>query len=722
MEWRSLETHFLAATRQEPAPFGENAIEWDHSRYSRALGLVEGPGLHDLKHGGCALVAASAARWNPIVDKYKAWSKQVGWCMIRCSARPTVAVPDPVAYALGTAVSGVDSLIFARSGRGGRPRPSSKRARGEGCSIPLAPGERWLIAADRVRRRIRTESAVRGLVLVIDEAQKLSAASIGMLSYLLDAQRAWRARMLSRDAKVYVVFVTSPKHEQTVRTMLGQFHQMRAIAVSRDKHRRPSGTGSRFRSKRDPSVGLDVEEEHLCAALSAAPLALAERDLVRIFGGSVRAKIRELTERGLLVRRVEDGITCYLPNPAQVANLPEPPDRVLRALLECYRRQIDRDSGCCTGHEHVGLALAILYFRLGQPLRALGHLGRTSPGDLPTVPHDLVEELERHLEVQHRNGVLHCCHQATWIAIRAHLRDYKGAKALANRLGETPIRSRSDLVRTIVHLICMGRTHTDQVLEKGFWASLNSERVEGPLIDALCVLSDLFLNMRLMSAADAAQRYEVVLNLTPALTRMDRRRSVATSRACPPLAPLVALMMIRAESFLMPHFRQVPGTRGGRRNSAHMVPVHSEQLIPAYVSASVLFSLYYAGTTVPAVVEPWRQLSAALDSIRATGVCSDSRVLLGAVQARMSAHGLRLLMRDLADETVLLHPPAAPRALRFRLGRDLQRLTGQRAWSMSIARLLHSSPRSLREYVSDRKPEAIVLSTILQETGDFRGA
>ncbi|MHC4933625.1 MAG: hypothetical protein ACYTGV_15705, partial [Planctomycetota bacterium] len=281
---------------------------------------------------------------------------------------------------------------------------SSKRVRGAGCSIPLAPGERWLIAADRVRRRVRTESASRGLVIVVDEAEKLTAASLGMLSYLLDAQRAWKARMLSRDAKIYVVFVTSPQHEELVRTTLSRFHQMRAIAVSREKPRKAGGTGARTSPNRDSAIGLDVEEEHLCAALHAAPHALAACDLARIFGSSVSGKIADLVERGVLARRVEDGITCYLPNPARVANLPEPPERVLRALLECYRRQLGQENGRSSGHEHVRVALSLLYFRLGQPARALGQLGRCSPGDLPTIPHDLFEELERYLEAQHSKG------------------------------------------------------------------------------------------------------------------------------------------------------------------------------------------------------------------------------------------------------------------------------------------------------------------------------
>ena len=37
MVWHPLKRHVLEALRQDPAPY-EDALEWDYSRYSRALG------------------------------------------------------------------------------------------------------------------------------------------------------------------------------------------------------------------------------------------------------------------------------------------------------------------------------------------------------------------------------------------------------------------------------------------------------------------------------------------------------------------------------------------------------------------------------------------------------------------------------------------------------------------------------------------------------------
>ena len=77
MEWRALEEHFRVAGSQEPGPFGDDAIEWDYSRYARGLGLTGEPGAHDLPHRGCAVLALPAARWDAAEKKYRAWAEQV---------------------------------------------------------------------------------------------------------------------------------------------------------------------------------------------------------------------------------------------------------------------------------------------------------------------------------------------------------------------------------------------------------------------------------------------------------------------------------------------------------------------------------------------------------------------------------------------------------------------------------------------------------------------
>ena len=79
MDWSGLESHFLRATRQEPGPYADDVIEWDHSRYTRALGLLDEPGLHDLTPQSCALVATPPRRWDVAAGNYRGWAREAGW-------------------------------------------------------------------------------------------------------------------------------------------------------------------------------------------------------------------------------------------------------------------------------------------------------------------------------------------------------------------------------------------------------------------------------------------------------------------------------------------------------------------------------------------------------------------------------------------------------------------------------------------------------------------
>ncbi|MHC4817538.1 MAG: hypothetical protein ACYTF8_05755, partial [Planctomycetota bacterium] len=318
MEWRALEEHFRAATTQDPAPFGEEAIEWDYSRYSRALGLTGQPGLDDLDHTGCALLVLPT--------------------------RP-VMVPDPVVHGLGVAVAGPEGLIFARSGRQGPPALGA-RPRPAGMSIPLTPGERWLITTAHVRRRLRNEIAVRGLVLVVEEAHRLTPAALSLLAHLIRAHRAWQARMLARDAKAYVVLVTTPEHKAEMLAMLDRFDIQGPVPVRRDRVRKDAPS--------IPNPHLNVEEEHLFSALAAAPLALTEQDIAAVFGASAAATASRLAERDILRTRVEAGERCFIPNAAQLDGLADPPPRVLEALLDHYRQRLEH------GHQHLRFAVATL--------------------------------------------------------------------------------------------------------------------------------------------------------------------------------------------------------------------------------------------------------------------------------------------------------------------------------------------------------------------------
>ncbi|MCK6462055.1 MAG: hypothetical protein L6Q95_19405, partial [Planctomycetes bacterium] len=109
MEWRALEEHFREALTQDPGPFGDDAIEWDYSRYARALGLTGEPGAHDLPHRSCVVASLPPARWDAAQKRIAAWAEARGWSFWSISARPTVAVPDPITYALGLRAAGTDA-------------------------------------------------------------------------------------------------------------------------------------------------------------------------------------------------------------------------------------------------------------------------------------------------------------------------------------------------------------------------------------------------------------------------------------------------------------------------------------------------------------------------------------------------------------------------------------------------------------------------------------
>ncbi|MHC4955263.1 MAG: hypothetical protein ACYTGZ_15525, partial [Planctomycetota bacterium] len=221
-KWDELEHHFRAETKQDPPPYGAGVVEWDYSRYTRALGFGKSPGLDTLKRRGCAVAAGRPDFWDAAARRLESWGERIGWDFIRVSARPSSVVPDPVVYHLGIEITHPDSLLFCGAGQQGPPA-LGKRPRSPAMRIPLTPAERWLIAADRVRRRLRTEIATRGLVIFIDEAHLLTPSALSILCYLLDAQCAWKSHLLSAPAKVYVAFAVPGKHDEWFREVAERF-------------------------------------------------------------------------------------------------------------------------------------------------------------------------------------------------------------------------------------------------------------------------------------------------------------------------------------------------------------------------------------------------------------------------------------------------------------------------------------------------------------------
>jgi len=650
MEWRALEEHFHAATTQDPAPFGEDAIEWDYSRYSRALGLTGQPGLDDLDHTGCALLALPTRRWEAAARKYEGWAGQRDWSLVRLSARPTVMVPDPVVHGLGVAVAGHDGLIFARSGRQGAPALGA-RPRPAGMSIPLTPGERWLVATAHVRRRLRNEIAVRGLVLFVEEAHRLTPAALSLLAHLVRAHRAWQARMLARDAKVYVVLLTTPDHKTEMLAMLERFDIQGPVPVRRDRIRKDGPSV--------PSPLLNVEEEHLLSALVAAPLALTEQDVASVFGGSAAVTAERLVERDILRIRVEAGERCFIPRAAHVAELPDPPPRVLQALLDRYRKRLRR------GHQHLRFAAAALAARLGRPFRAAAHINRTSHADAALVPFDTYVELQPALTSA--KDKLHASHLGAWVAMHAHQRYYDRAKAVATDLTQRNIRTAREFHRTLVQILCMGRTHMDQAIPPGFWPGLKSETLDASFMDAACIFAELFARLRMMKPAEILQRYEIAEECWGA-----PRPSVN----CQSLVLLLEVVRFRVAVMLRAHlYSHVPLPRfcGGSTSPRR---VAFERPIPAYVTTTLAYAEIVGRNHAQVPNFDRSDRSIGLELVRCTGNACDARIQLAGWFAQLRIHGYALLIRELADNLVLLLTPHSPQHQRHAVGLHLQGMAG----------------------------------------------
>ncbi|MHC5033000.1 MAG: sigma 54-interacting transcriptional regulator [Planctomycetota bacterium] len=693
MEWRALEEHFRAATTQAPAPFGDDAIEWDYSRYSRALGLTGQPGLDDLQHTGSAVLALPGRRWEPAARKYEGWAGQQDWSLVRLSARPTVMVPDPVVHGLGVALAGRDGLIFARSGRQGPPALGA-RPRPAGMSIPLTPGERWLIATAHVRRRLRNEMAVRGLVLFIEEAHRLTPAALALLAHVIRAHRAWQARMLARDAKAYVVFVTTPDHKAEMLAMLERFDIQGPPPVRRDRIRKDAPSV--------PQPVLTVEQEHLLSALAAAPLALTESDIATLFGSSAAAAARDLVERDVLQVRVEAGERCFVPRVAHLDDLSDPPPRVLQALHDHYRKRLKR------GHQHLRFAAAAIAARLGQPLRAAAHIHRASPADTATLPFDTYQELRRTLtSVKNR---LHASHLGTWIAMHAHQRQYDRAKGLATDLTQTDIRTAREFYRVLVQILCMGRTHTDQAIPEDFWPGLKSKTLDASLVDAVCIFSELFARLRMMKPAEILQRYE----FAEECLRQARSRFEAGT-AHPGLAQLIELLHYRVELVMRSQIRTGPL----RSKHSRWTDLRGLPFVRPYVGGTVAYARIIDFTRDVDRGSDDRSLP--LELIRTTGNPCDEHIQLGGWSTGLFARGRGLLIRQLVDDLVVLLMPGSSLLLRHNLGRTLQKMAGDRAWLMSANNLVLGRLAKDRDH-SERAHDAVSVARALLGSGDFAGA
>jgi len=367
MDWTRLEEQFRAATRQIPLPEGidAQAFEWDHSRLGRALGISGKPRLGDLRYAGPLLFCARRTVWEEAAGRYAAWSREAGWSFLRLTAQGSIGAPDPIVTGLGEAVSGEEGMIFG--GVAGVPRAAvGRRPRAAGCSIPLASGERWAIAADRVRRRVRLELALRPMTLFVEAAHLLTPAALTALGFLSNAHRAWQGRMLSRPAPFLAVLALPPEAHAAWPAMLKRFGVRRDYeGVDAYGIEESPAENAKLRSALDR---MDIEEEHLLCALADAPYALDEEAIASIFGASGPRAVDRLEARGLVRRRREVRRTVVLPHPAlaRPAKPPRQDDAELPPTVPIGRRAGPPSPASARPAQEVGTAPEFARVREGE--------------------------------------------------------------------------------------------------------------------------------------------------------------------------------------------------------------------------------------------------------------------------------------------------------------------------------------------------------------------
>jgi len=629
MEWRALEEHFCKAGRRDPGPFGDDAFEWDHSRYARALGLTGEPGAHDLPHRACVVAALPRSRWDAAERRLQGLAGPRGWAVWRVSARPTVAAPDAVTCALGARAFGAEAFALRRAARPIRPR--ERRLPNEALPFPLTTGERWLIATERVRRRMCAEIGMRGLVLFVEEAEWPTPAGLALLMHLLDAERAWRARMLARPARVYVVLAVSPGREEGIVQLLERFGLNGHPPVLRER-RKPAADVA-------PPILRDAEEEYLLGALAAAPVGLSEEDVSAIFGASAVDRCRDMAERGLLRSRAEAGQVCYTATHEVTATAPA---RALLALAAAYRR---RARG---GHEHLGLAAAAVDLMLGKALRPVAAVARMCHTAGALLPHRVFEMLDAALERMRPS--LKADHVAAWFSLAAHNRAYDHARELAGAATARPLRTWKELYRVVRVVLCTGRTHLDTCLPEDFWPRLKSQRIAGPFMDVSCVLAELFWRKRYFSNDEVRQRFEFACECfergesekpqSSWFKRLERVDRLVIYRAALHLDS--PTQILSTQSTPNPTLRRF--LRKGR--------------IPAYLVAATVF--VETATSELCMPRSFHKTdrSFAMFLGASAGNPADLVVPIAMEGRRLWFRGLRLLLRDLFDDLLL--------ALRYR--------------------------------------------------------
>ncbi|MGQ0614085.1 MAG: sigma 54-interacting transcriptional regulator [Planctomycetaceae bacterium] len=670
MDWQSLEAHFIEAGKQMPAPFGEDAVEWDYSRVSRALGLVGSPTFADMPHSGGAVYVSSELGWAEAATRFRGWAEAAGWRFAQVTAAPTAHLPDTALAQLAARLAHPDSLLLVR-GAGARRARLRARPRSRGCSTPFTPGERWLIATGRVRRRCRTDMAIEGLVVFVEDAHQLTPAAMSQFLYYLDAHKAWKGRMLVLPAKIYFVFAVTPAQEAGFSEMLARFSIEGSLARGESEE---GGGGAPL-----STLTLDAEDEHLLSALLDAPFALAEGDVARIFGASAPARGAELARRGYL-RRVElPGAVCFAPPRRPIEGLPQPAPRVRRAIAARYRQRARR------GHEHVLFGAAALLSRMGDPVRALAALSSATAANAACIPPSLAAELDALWESA--GPRMRCADWALRLAAQAHQRRYASARESAARLVAKPLRSQADLARTIVTLLSIGRTHTDQSIPPEIWSEFQCGPLDPALVDAAAILTELFARLRYLRIEDAVARHEVACRALKHSTFLERQYSSAHSSRRPDLPTLLSLLELRATAHEIAHYVESPAREIRFENQSDAHGTLRRGAVPAYVAAILAVVIIQTRRTLSRCTLGAQGFAWAIDHGHASGVPEDLPPQVGVAIQCIRMLRLTLYCRSISDDALVLYRPAreAPYASLVSI---LHLVTGDREWFSASTHLL----------------------------------
>ncbi|MHC4450937.1 MAG: sigma 54-interacting transcriptional regulator, partial [Planctomycetota bacterium] len=674
-------------------------VEWDYSRYTRALGLGRTPGLDTLKRRGCVVAAGRPDFWDDAAGQLEQWSKNRNWRLVRVSARPSTVVPDPVIYHLGVEVTHPDSLIFCGAGQQGKPA-LGKRPRSPAMRIPLSPAERWLIAADRVRRRVRAESAMSGLVIFIDDAELLTPNALSILSYFLDAQCAWKSHLLSAPAQIYVVFATQAREEEWFRKTLERFSPRAEPFVVRDV------VGPRVKglARRD---WLTVEQDHIHEVLRGVGFALSLRDTRSLFGVTSTAAIERLVSQGVLRCR-----------------------RERRQFVVCAPHAPEPGSTCAAVARATASVHAALHSRLANwPWLATSILihhgavavGSSSPGAVgllsmaglgPLTPLILGRKF-----LCSRRGAdwSHCeAHAAFAVSVAASVREFELAKKLLLRELEREEWSREQVPRLIRVLASLGRTIADRAVPPGYWLSFASRRASDRFSDPLSIAAELFFDLRRMNLGEIESRYDVAVSLlqgSPDPEDLGPEEREFRAR--------VLLLLLRAYRYLFElHSRSVNQLPCPESRTA----LATLERMPGFI----LGSLAYSELISPNAEVEWGRVDTALGSVRdlclASGCCKDSRVALTRIAFEIArAHDVPRC-RDLADEAVLLFDFDLPKYSKKALLWLLSAFFGKGGRSVYVATHLLSSSRLAATRTGERVSDAQWVAPMLAEVGDVDGA